>query len=268
MMTALTVLLILAVLWVLSVRGRRGHPGLEPLRGWVYAHRGLFGDGVPENSMAAFRRALEAGYGVELDVHLLADGSLAVIHDSLLVRTTGLEGRIEDLTEAQLGQCFLEGTEETIPTLEQVLELFAGKAPIILELKSVRGNDAALCAGVCAALDAHPGTYCLESFDPRSVYWLRKHRPDLVRGQLTENYFRSKTNLSFPQKCLLSAQMTNFLTLPDFVACPYSDRKTPANRLAWGLWKLQGVTWTLRCREELEQAGKEALLPIFEGFAP
>ena len=96
MMIAIVIILILFLLFVLSTMGRRNHPGLEKLRGWNYAHRGLHGNGCPENSMAAFRKALDHGYGIELDVHMLADGNLAVIHDSLLKRTTGMEGRIED----------------------------------------------------------------------------------------------------------------------------------------------------------------------------
>ena len=86
------------MLYIGSVGGRTGHPGLKDLQGWNYAHRGLHSKDVPENSMAAFRASLERGYGIEFDLHLLKDGNLAVIHDSLLKRTTGQEGRIEDLT--------------------------------------------------------------------------------------------------------------------------------------------------------------------------
>ena len=88
----LAVVAALAVLYVLSVRGRTGHPGLHKLHGWKYAHRGLHSEGIPENSMAAFRASLAKGYGIELDVHLMADGNLAIIHDSVLKRTAGVEG--------------------------------------------------------------------------------------------------------------------------------------------------------------------------------
>ena len=111
----LAALLLIAILYVLSTMGRKGHPDLPKLRGWAYAHRGLHGNGVPENSMEAFRRAKKAGYGIELDIPLMKDGNLAVIHDSLLVRTTGAEGRIEDLSTGELKHYKLEGTEETIP---------------------------------------------------------------------------------------------------------------------------------------------------------
>ena len=137
-------ILILAILYLFAIRCRKGHPGLKDLQGWSYAHRGLHGNGIPENSMAAFRAALEHGYGIELDIHLLKDGNLAVIHDSLLNRTTGAAGRIEDLTTEELKNYHLEGTEETIPEFMDVLTLYNGKAPLIVELKPTDGNHAAL----------------------------------------------------------------------------------------------------------------------------
>ncbi len=146
-MLQILILLILAVL--LLTRCRRGHPGLKDLQNWAYAHRGLHSEGVPENSMAAFRAALDAGYGIELDIHLLRDGNLAVIHDSLLNRTTGQAGRVEDLSTEELKYYPLEGTAETIPEFMDVLTLFHGKAPLIVELKPVDGNHAALAEAAC-----------------------------------------------------------------------------------------------------------------------
>ena len=143
-MTILLVLLVVCLLYLLSIRGRRNHPGMDKLRGWYYAHRGLHDAVLPENSMSAFRAALEHGFGIELDIHLMADGNLAVIHDASLKRTAGVDVLIEDLTTEDLSKYPLEGTTETIPTFNQVLELYAGKAPLIIELKAERGNHAAL----------------------------------------------------------------------------------------------------------------------------
>lgn len=261
-------LLLVGILYVLSTTGRSGHPDLYKLRGWAYAHRGLHGNGVPENSMEAFQRAKEAGYGIELDIHLLKDGNLAVIHDSLLVRTTGAEGRIEDLKTDELKKYNLEDTEETIPLFQDVLTLYAGEAPIIVELKEHK-NYADLCAAACKMLDGYEGVYCLESFDPRCIYWLRKNRPDLIRGQLTENYFRgSKAKLPWYFKFVLRHQMLNFLTRPDFVAYRFNDRKTISNTLCRKLWGMQGVTWTIKTIEEYNTAVAEGWLPIFESFNP
>nr|MBQ8244203.1 glycerophosphodiester phosphodiesterase [Oscillospiraceae bacterium] len=262
-------MIILILLFLLALRCRSGHPGLKDLQGWSYAHRGLHGDGVPENSMAAFRAALEGGYGIELDIHLLKDGNLAVIHDSLLNRTTGQAGRIEDLTTEELEQYTLEGTEETIPEFMDVLTLYNGRAPLIVELKPVDNNHAALTEAACKMLESYKGTYCLESFDPRCLVWLKKNRPDLIRGQLTENYFKSRSDLPDYLKFCLKHNLSNFLTVPDFVAYNFGHRKdTVTNDLCRRLWKAQGVSWTLKTPEEYRVAVEEGWLPIFEGFRP
>ena len=261
-------LLLFGALYILSLAGRTGHKELSQLRGWSYAHRGLHEKGRPENSMAAFRAALEGGYGIELDVHLLSDGNLAIMHDSLLKRTTGCDGRIEDLTTEQLADYRLEGTTETIPTFSQVLELYAGKAPLIIELKTAKGNYAKLCETACQMMAHYEGPYCMESFDPRCVYWLKRNRPDIIRGQLAENFFRSELPLHWVLKWIVTNQAINFLTRPDFVAYKYADRKQLSNTLVRGLWKLQGVSWTLKTPEEYETAVKEGWIPIFEGFRP
>ena len=264
----LGVLVFLGLLFVLSTMGRRNHPGMQQLRGWKYAHRGLHNETRPENSMAAFRAALEAGYGIELDVHLLKDGTLAVIHDSLLARTTGLPGRVEDLTLEELSRCFLGGTKETIPTFREVLELFDGKAPMIVELKVADGNHAALAAAACDLLEQYHGAYCVESFDPRCVYWLKKHRPNVIRGQLTQNYLTEQVPFPWILRFMATAQMFNFLTRPDFIACRFCDRKNPTNFLVRKLWGVQGVTWTLRSKEDFDTAVDDGWLPIFENFIP
>ena len=262
-------LLILAAVYLFAIRCRGGHPGLEALRGWNYAHRGLHGNGIPENSMAAFRAALDHGYGIELDVHLLKDGNLAVIHDSLLNRTSGLPGRVEDLTTQELKNYRLEGTEETIPEFMDVLTLYNGKAPLIIELKPTDGNHAALTEAVCNMMKTYKGAYCLESFDPRCIQWLRKNRPEEIRGVLAYDYVHSRSNLPDYLKFLLTHYLMNFQCVPDFVAYQYKDRKaTVSNTLCRKLWKADAVTWTLQTKEEYDIAVKEGWIPIFEGFDP
>lgn len=263
------VIILVCILYVFSTicRTRENRMGL--FFGWNYAHRGLYGNGVPENSLESFRRARERGYGVELDVHLLADGNLAVIHDSLLQRVTGQDGRIEELRIDQLEDYFLGNSMQTIPSFEQVLHLFDGRVPLIIELKSYGKNYGALCKKTCELLDAYNGLYCLESFDPRCVYWLRKNRPDIIRGQITQNYFKSTTStLPWVLKFILTNLMTNFLTQPDFVAYKFKDRKNLSDYLVRKLWKCPSVTWTVADQGELDIAIKEARVPIFENFEP
>ena len=254
-------------LYVLSTQGRTGHPGLAALQGWKYAHRGLYDSQKPENSMAAFRAALENGYGIELDIHLMKDGDLAVIHDCDLIRTTGKEGRITDLTAEDLKNYPLCGTEETIPTFRQVLELYAGKAPLIIELKS-DDNVQALVDAAVKAMEGYEGAYCMESFDPRCVHALKKKYPHIIRGQLTEDYFKSSSRLPAPLKWVLKHQALNFLTLPDFVAYKYRDLNTFSNTLVRKFWGVAGVTWTLQTQEEFDDAVKNNWIPIFEHFKP
>ncbi len=265
----LELLLVFAALYLLATRCRSGHPGLKDLQGWSYAHRGLHGNGIPENSMAAFKAALDHGYGIELDVHLLKDGNLAVIHDSLLNRTTGQAGHIEDLATDDLKHYHLDGTEETIPEFMDVLTLFNGKAPLIIELKPERNNHALLAETACKMLETYKGVFCMESFDPRCVAWLKKNRPDIIRGQLSENFTRSKNDLPDYLRFLLTHCLTNFLCVPDFVAYKFSDRKdTVSNLVCQKLWKAQGVSWTLKTQAEYDTAVNEGLIPIFEGFEP
>lgn len=262
------ILLGLLLLYTLLVMGRRKHPGLKALRGWNYAHRGLHGENRPENSMAAFRAALDKGYGIELDIHLLKDGQLAVIHDHSLLRTAGADVQIEDLSAEDLSAYRLEGTNEQIPTFGQVLELFAGKAPLIVELKAIGGNHGALVDRAVEALRDYPGAYCIESFDPRCILYLKKHHKQIIRGQLTENFLAGKGKLPWVIKLLLTLQLGNFLLMPDFVAYKFADRKNLGNFLVRKLWGVQGVTWTLRSPEEHEKALQEGWIPIFENYEP
>lgn len=261
-------LIILSLLYILSLDGRSRHSGWSDLQGWYYAHRGLHNEEMPENSLSAFQAARDAGYGVELDVHLLKDGQLAVFHDGQLERVTGLSGRVADLTVRDLANCHLMGTSETIPLFSDVLDLFAGKVPLIIELKTDDNNAPALCQAVCTQLNSYSGSFCLESFDPRCVLWLKKHHPEFIRGQLSENFFHTKSPLPRFVQWLLTAHHLNFLTRPDFIAYRFSDRRNPGTVLCRRLWKLHGVSWTLQTQEAFDQAIAEGWIPIFEGFLP
>jgi len=261
-------IVILVLVFLFLIKGRTGHKDLPALRGWYYAHRGLHSRGVPENSMAAFREAKNAGYGIELDIHLLKDGNLAVIHDHSLLRTVGEDVNIEDLTAEDLEKYTLEGTQEKIPLFSEVLELYRGEAPLIVELKATSKNHGALCEAACDMLEKYGGPYCLESFDPRCVAWLRKHRPHLIRGQLTENFFRSNSKLPGIVKFVMKYNLLNVATRPDFVAYRFTDRKNISNFLCRKLWRVQGVTWTLRTKEDFDIALQENWIPIFENFEP
>ena len=274
MTTAIIILIILIVLflmWILALRCRKNHPAWDNLRKFRYAHRGLHNSaqGVPENSMAAFRLAAEHGYGIELDIHLTRDGRLAVIHDNSLLRTAGVDVKVKDLTAVELRQYRLEGTEETIPFLEDVLPLFEGKAPVIVELK-VEGNAASLAEAACKVLDKFGADYCIESFHPQAIMWLKKHRPEICRGQLSQIFLRENegTGLGKAVDFIMTFLLTSFLTVPDFIAYNHHHRNNPSLRLAKAFWHVQEVSWTIRTPEDMQCCENDGSLSIFESFNP
>lgn len=239
-----------------------------------YAHRGLHdqGAGIPENSRAAFRRAVRHGFGAELDVHLLADGSLAVFHDSDLARMTGREGAVEELSAERLSDYRLGGTEETIPPLCDVLELFEGTGlPLLVELKTYRGNHNALTARAAAELYKYRVPYLIESFDPRCLLWLRRFRPEIVRGQLAQDFLRSPADASGMGKAMdrvLTDMALNAVTRPDFVAFRFDHRDARGARRAMRRKGVDVFYWTIRSRGDMETAEAEGAQIIFEGFIP
>lgn len=268
----LVILAAVALVWLLLLCPRRNEPGWEKFSGVRYAHRGLHDitRGVPENSIPAFRLAAEKGFGAELDVHLLSDGNLAVVHDSLLQRLCGADVRVENLTAADLDKYPLQGTEEIIPLLPQVLEIFTGKAPLIVELKVEGGNAAALTDATMAVLEQWGGDFCVESFHPAAVGYLKKHYPQVIRGQLAQNFFAgSETGgLSRPLAFAMTFLLTTFLTRPDFIAYKHTDRKNISLRLMRWLYGVHEVSWTVRDEAQLLEPEQAGCVTIFENFIP
>ena len=264
----LVIILVLFEIYALLLQCRNGHSALKELRMFRYAHRGFHDKpAIPENSMAAFRRALQNYYGVELDVHLMADGKLAVIHDDSLLRTAGVDVKIEDLTAADLENYRLEGTDEKIPLFRDVLELFEGKTPLIVELKAARGNHAALTKAACELLDKYDVTYCIESFHPGVVAHLKKHYPNVMRGQLSENFMKNpKVRFipAFPMTYLLST----VLTRPDFIAYAHKDRSCISLKIMRRIYGVHEVGWTIRERDTMAALERDGVTPIFENFIP
>ncbi len=262
---------VVILLWIFSLAGRTGHLAWKTLDRFRYAHRGLHdsGKGIPENSMAAFRLAADRGYGIELDVHLTRDGRLAVIHDDSLLRTAGVDVKASDLTAEELAQYRLEGTEERIPFLEEVLPLFEGRAPIIVELK-VEGNAAALAEAACTLLDQYKVDYCIESFHPQAIRWLKQNRPGICRGQLSQNFLADEkgTGLGKAADFAMTHCLTTFLTAPDFIAYNHQHRKRLSLKIARKLWGVREISWTLRTPEDLAACEADGCLSIFEHFEP
>ena len=234
-----------AVTVVLTAPGRAEEQKKAPFRGKNIAHRGLHTPdrSVPENSLSAFRAAVEAGYGVEFDVHITADGELVVFHDDTLLRMCGTDLRIDDLTLEEIRSYTLADTEEQIPLLSEVLEVIGGRTPIVLELKRGKQNRA-LCEKTRAALLQYTGDVCIESFDPTIVRWWRKNAPEVLRGQLSCTVKQYGKELPKPAAFALSRLLTNFLGRPQFIAYGVKGRKKPLTvRLCEALGAMR-VCWT------------------------
>ena len=232
-----------------------------------YAHRGLYSadQTVPENSLAAFSLAADRGFGIELDVQLTQDGKIVVFHDDDLLRCTGASGRIgESLFDDLREKVHLFSSECGIPLFTDVLELISGKVPLIIEIKACpEWNE--LCSAVLSVLREYNGLYCVESFDPRIVGWFRFHAPDIVRGQISEQYRYVFKKYGPVVRFGLSSLLVNFISRPDFIAYRLGKRSFLADL---ALRKVScSVGWPLDPSvDPVQAAGFDVL--IFEHMNP
>ena len=244
----------------------KGGPDRTPFLGVHYAHRGLFDNqsDAPENSLAAFKKAVAAGYGIELDVQLSKDGIPVVFHDAGLKRMCGAEGNVWDYTLAELKEMRLADSQERIPTFSEALKTIGGKVPLIVEYKLDVVNTA-VCIRGNKLLKTYPGPYCIESFHPRALRWYRKHRPDVLRGQLGMDFKKDKGYYEKPRFFFLSHLLTNVLTRPDFIAFRHTDASAFSRRVCRRLGALS-VAWTVRSQKQYEAAKDDFDLFIFDSF--
>ncbi|MBQ7332885.1 MAG: glycerophosphodiester phosphodiesterase [Clostridia bacterium] len=213
-----------------------------------YAHRGLHSESVPENSIEAFSLAVEAGYGIELDVRLSSDGELVVFHDDTLDRMTSELGRVDGRTAEELTKIKLRGTENTVPTFREVLKLVDGKVPLLVEIKEDAGKYG-VTEKTVEMLKQYNGPFIVESFNPLSLGRVKKLAPEFMRGFLSQNFYKEEKYRRF-MYFLLQNMLLNFICRPDFIAYSHKDsgmkvfnfirkhhRKTPL--IAWTLESLE-----------------------------
>ncbi len=232
-----------------------------------YAHRGLHGDGVAENSLSAFRRAVEGGYGIELDVRLSRDGELVVFHDTTLERVTGHEGRVDAYDYEELKKMKLCGTEDRIPLFSEVLEIVDGKIPLLVELKEEAGQYG-VTEKALEILEGYRGEYIIESFNPLALGLIKKKKPEILRGMLSMNYMAEKKHrkLIF---FLMQIFATNILCRPDFLSYDHKHYKNRAMRLCRALFRVTTFAWTVRSQSEEDLAYKHKFNSvIFENYIP
>ncbi len=243
--------------------GVGGKDGKKSFYGRNIAHRGLYerDQSVPENSLPAFSRAAERGYGVELDVQLSKDGRVVVFHDDTLLRVCGVDRRVDELTYGQLCGLSLFGTGERIPLFTEVLSVLSGRVPVVVELKNGKRN-AELCEKTLAFLKGYEGEYCVESFSPFIVGWFRKHAPHIMRGQLAQLPADYGDAVSKPAALLLGVCFFNFIARPHFIAHRFGKATLPV-KLARRLGAMS-FTWTPH--DESEEKNSDAV--IFEYYLP
>ena len=266
---ALKCILYPGMLYLLAVTPRVvNRPDVGIFRKKYFAHRGLYDNTgeAPENSMAAFRRAVEAGYGIELDVQMTKDDIPVIFHDGTMERMCGVKAKIADYTYEQLQQFKLADSDQSIPKLEDMLALVDGQVPLIVEIKS-ETRDISFCEVIDRMLRAYSGEYCIESFNPLVLLWYRRYHNNVVRGQLASN-FRLDGGHKSPLYFFMTHLLLNLFTAPDFIAYNHQFTEEPGRRICRWLYRHPAGAWTIRSAEELEKMNGKFDVFIFEGFLP
>ena len=253
-----------AIPFFLIKPGRACEEKKKPFFGRNIAHRGLYSkdQNVPENSLPAFQKAREQGYGVELDVQLSKDGKVVVFHDDDLKRACGIQANVKDLSYSSLRRLKLFQTEERIPLFQEVLQVLQGEVPLVVELKTGEKNRQ-LCKKTVEILKSYSGPVCIESFNPLIVSWFRHHAPQYLRGQLAqqpEEY--EKSGIPKIGGILLGNTLLNFWAGPEFIA--YRIGKKPFLVKTAELFGAIPVAWTSHHRRH--EKGNDFV--IFEHYLP
>ena len=242
------------------------------LRPGLIAHRGLHGPGRPENTLAAFDAACDAGYGIELDVQPSADGVAMAFHDATLDRLTDATGPVDALTAEALGRTIVRGGDGTVPTLRAALERIAGRVPVLIEVKDRDGdmgpNVGALEAAVAQAVDGYAGPLATMSFNPHSVAALARLMPHRPRG-LTTSAFEAG---DWP--ALSEATRMRLAAIPDLDRIGAAFVSHQADAL--GMDRVRAIRaaglpvlcWTIRSSGQARQARRYADAVTFEGYLP
>lgn len=219
---------------------------MEALKGLPFAHRGLHGGGLIENSLGAFRAAIAAGHGIELDVRITADAQGIVFHDTTLDRLAEASDRVDLRTADELRQTRLKGTDETIPDLAETLDLIAGRVPLLIEVKAPVKNAASICLAVSQALLGYRGPVGVMSFNPEVGRWFARRAPQVTRGLVV-------TEDGKPKRGRMRRRLALWRSRPDFLA--YDVRDLPSRFAARA--RARGIpvfTWTCRSGDDEKRA--------------
>lgn len=228
------------------------------------AHRGLFTDKIPENSLAAFKNAIKNKLPIELDVTVLADSTVVVFHDEKLARMTGKDGFISGCTYADIENLTLVGSKEKIPTLKQALDTIDGKVPVLIQVKNY-GKIGVIEKAVWKELQGYSGEYAIISFNPYTLEWFKKNSPKTKRGQLS-CFFKSKEITGIRKFSLKRMLLNKKISEPNFIV--YSAEDMP-NKYVKKYYKVLPVlTFTVKSKEEEERISEFCDNFIFDTYTP
>ena len=226
------------------------------------AHRGLWGNGVTENSLSAYEKAADLGYPIEIDLYLSADGELFSFHDRTLERMTGEKGFIYDKTAAELKNLRLKGTNETIPTFDEVLNITEGKIPLLVEIKN-QPNKSVVDKTV-ARLKNYRGEFAVQSFNPFYIARVKKLAPEFIRGILATDDENDLKNENPVTRFVIKNMPFNGFIKPDFISYHYSGVPLPRKKT-----KDKAVLcWTVTSQKIYDDIKPFCDNIIFENFIP
>lgn len=239
---------------------------IEWLKEEPIAHRGLFDKENPENSLKAFKKAIDNNYAIELDIQFTKDKQIVVFHDETLERMTKNLSYVSDMTYKQLSKLKLLNTDEKIPLLEDVLKVVDGKVPIIIEIKDSK-DIIDLGKEAYEILKRYNGKYTIQSFNPIVLQWYSNNAKEVVRGQLSGKYNDSNSKINFLEKFLLKNLLLDFKSKPHYIC--YELQGLPNLRVSQIRKKgTMVISWTIRNKKDMEKAYKYSDNIIFDSFIP
>ena len=228
------------------------------------AHRGLFGENIPENSLAAFKQAIKNKLPIELDVSFLADGTPVVFHDEKLARMTGQDGFISNCTLADIADYRLQGTKEKIPTFAEALEVIDGKVPVLIEIKNY-GKVGQFEKAVWKELVKYRGEYAIISFNPYSLEWFKENAPKVKRGQLS-SFFRDDKITGVKRYALKRMLLNKKISEPNFVI--YNSQDMPNKYLNKYYGVIPVLAFTIKNEGEERRLKGFCDNIIFDSYTP
>ncbi len=233
----------------------------------LIAHRGLHSEDktTPENSLAAYQKAIDHNYGIEMDINVMKDGTVVAFHDITLNRLCGIDGNLSNLNYDDVTELRLLATNQHIPTLQEVLDLVDGRVPLLIELKP-HGDSVLLCTNFMKIMGNYNGVYGIHSFNPGIVRWFKKNHPEVIRGQITE-YFRNDTKMKRLTKYLMKSMFFNRFNKPDFVNYGLYDLP---NKYCDKAYKkgLCIIAYASRNQKDFDMVKKHYDNSVFEFFIP